>query len=129
MTARLIARALCVTALLVGAGCKKEGVFFQSMNPTAGKASGGEEVRIRGSGFRTLGGLEIRIGSRVATNVGVADDETIVLTTPDCREAEQGRKLDVHILTNEGRSIMLREAFTYRRAESTGGNSDLQRRL
>jgi len=126
-------RTALMASLLVAAtgatGCKKEGVFFQSINPTAGRPSGGEEVRIRGHGFRALGGLDVRIGPKAAQNVGIADDETIVLTTPDAREADQGRPLDVYILTNEGRSIVLRGAFTYRRAAGGEGTNQLQRRL
>lgn len=117
-----------VAALSAGAGCKKEGVFFTSINPPSGKASGGDEVRIRGSGFHSLGTIDIRVGPKLATNVAVADDETIVLTTPECREADQGRALDIYLLTGDGRSYVLRSAFTCRRSEG-GANSDLQRRL
>lgn len=118
-----------VTAMLAGGGCKKEGVFFTSINPPSGKASGGDEVRIRGSGFHALGTLEIRVGPKPATNVAVADDETIVMTTPECREADHGRALDVYLLTGDGRSYVLRGAFTCRRPDASGANSDLQRRL
>ncbi len=127
---RSVGTALIASLVLsLAPGCKREGVFFQSMNPTSGRASGGEEVRIRGHGFRTLGGLDIRIGPKAAQNVGIADDETIVLTTPDAREADQGHPLDVYILTNEGRSIILRGAFTYRRNAEGGAANELQRRL
>jgi hypothetical protein len=126
-------RAVLMASLLVSAagatGCKKEGVFFQSINPASGRPSGGEEVRIRGHGFRALGGLEVRLGPKPAQNVGIADDETIVLTTPESRESDRGHPIDVYILTNEGRSIVLRGAFTYRRATEGGGANDLQRRL
>ncbi len=118
-----------LTSLLALSGCKKEGIVFTSMNPPSGKPSGGDEVRIRGSGFRALGTLDIRVGPRPATNVAVADDETIVLTTPECREADHGRALDVNLLTGDGRSFILRAAFTCRRPEASGANSDLQRRL
>lgn len=116
--------------MLALGGCNKEGVFFQSMNPSSGRLSGGEEVRIRGSGFGALGNMEIRIGGRVATNIGIADNETIVLSTPEGRAEDAGRKLDVFILTSEGRSFVFREAFSYRQnpGEGTPG-SDLQRRL
>lgn len=126
-------RAVLMASLLVSAagatGCKKEGVFFQSINPASGRPSGGEEVRIRGHGFRALGGLEVRLGPKAAQNVGIQDDETIVLTTPESRESDRGHPIDVYILTNEGRSIVLRGAFTYRRATEGGGANDLQRRL
>lgn len=121
--------ALSMLSALGSAGCKKEGVFFRDMLPRSGKPSGGEEVRILGSGFRALGGLEIRIGPKVATEVGIADDETIVFRTPESREADQGHPLDVYILTNEGRSYVLRGAFQYRRGQTDTPGSELQRRL
>lgn len=131
LPSRRAALALLIAGAFTSAGCKKNGLFFQSVNPPAGRSSGGEEVRIRGSGFRSLGGLQIRVGPKEARNVGIADDETIVLTTPECREADQGHPLDIHILTHEGRSVILRGAFTYRTnpANSNTPNSDLQRRL
>lgn len=122
---------VAMATALMATGCNREGVFFQSMNPASGRITGGEEVRIRGSGFKGLSNLEIRIGGRPATNIGVADDQTIVLTTPDAREGDVGHAIDVYLLTNEGRSYVLRGAFTYRRGanDTTSPNSDLQRRL
>lgn len=121
--------ALVVAASVSGLACKKEGIFFRDLAPKTGRPSGGEEVHLLGSGFRALGPLEVRVGPKPATNVGVADDETIVLTTPECREADQGHPLDIYILTNEGKSYVLRGAFTYRHGQSESPGSDLQRRL
>lgn len=126
-----------IASFLVGAlglsgaaGCKKDGVHFLSVNPATGRPTGGEEVRVRGSGFRNLGSLEVRLGGRTAQNVGVVDDETLQFTTPECREADHGQKIDLFILTNEGRSYRIREAFTCRRPEQPGTpNNELQRRL
>ncbi len=127
LVAPLVVGALCLGS---AAGCKQEGVHFLSVNPATGRPSGGEEVRVRGSGFRNLGSLEVRLGGRVAQNVGVVDDETLQFTTPECREADHGQKVDLFILTNEGRSYRIREAFTCRRPEQPGTpNNDLQRRL
>jgi len=128
---RLIAPFL-VGALCLGAsaGCKKEGVHFLSVNPASGRHSGGQEIRVRGSGFRNLGGLEVRLGGRVAQNVGIVDDETLQFTTPECRTEDHGNKIDLYVLTNEGRSYRIREAFTCLRPETGGApNNDLQRRL
>ncbi len=126
---RHAAVAFVIAASVSGAGCKKDGVFFRDLAPRSGRASGGEEVRILGSGFRALGGLEVRVGPKPATNVGIADDETIVLTTPEAREADQGHPLDIFILTNQGRSYVLRGAFTYRRGQADTPGGELQRRL
>ncbi len=121
--------AFVMVAATASTGCKKEGVFYRDMAPRSGRASGGEEVRLLGSGFRSLGALEVRVGPKPATNVGIADDETIVFTTPEAREADQGRPLDVYILTSQGRSYVLRGAFTYRRGQTDTPAGELQRRL
>lgn len=128
---RRLALVFALAALgTLGGACRKEGVTFMSVNPTSGRGSGNEEVRVRGHGFRSLGGMEVRIGGRVAKNVGIADDDTLVLSTPECPENLQGRPLDLTILTNDGRSWRIRDVFTFRRqADPTSGNNDLQRRL
>ncbi len=127
---RLALSLACILSATLGGACRKEGVTFSSVNPNTGRGSGSEEVRIRGHGFRALGGMEVRIGGRVARNVGIADDDTLVLTTPECPETLQGRALDMMVLTNDGRSWRIRDAFTFRRAaDPTSGNTDLQRRL
>jgi hypothetical protein len=132
MTLRGRALALVALAALAG-GCKSKSLNFESVNPPSGRMGGGEEVRIRGGGFEKLGNLEVRIGGRPATNVGVQGDDTIVLTTPEAREADANRALDISILTSDGRSILLRNAFTYRPGAAQRGaggpNEELRRRL
>jgi hypothetical protein len=121
-----------VVLLSVAAGCGSKGTAFESVNPGSGRLGGGEEVRIRGAGFEKLGNLEVRIGGRPATNVGIVGDDTIVLTTPEGRETDAAHPLDVSILTADGKSIILHHAFTYNAGASqrTGGpNDDLRRRL
>lgn len=126
-----IAVVLAVAAFATG--CKNKGLTFESVNPPSGRLGGGEEVRIRGSGFAKLGNLEVRIGGRPATNVGIESDNTIVLTTPEGRESDLNRALDISILTSEGRSVILRNAFTYHpgpsRQGASGPNEELRRRL
>ncbi len=135
MTVRSWVIAVAMLAFALASGCKPSGVHFQSVNPAQGRHGGGEEVRIRGSGFEALGGLEVRIGGRPAANVGILGDETIVLTTPEGQETATNRAQDITILTNTGRSYVLRGAFTYRPGAGGGGgpaggpNEDLRRRL
>ena len=119
---------------LGGAGCKPKNLTFASLNPASGRLGGGEEVRIRGTAMRTLMNPQVRIGGHEATNVGVADDETLVLTTPEGREADLNRNIDVSILTADGKSIVLRGAWQYRpgagqQSGPRGPNDDLRRRL
>lgn len=124
-------------ALAVGlgaAGCKPKKLTFDSLNPASGRIGGGEEVRIRGTAMRTLMNPQVRIGGHEATNVGVADDETLVLTTPEGREADLNRSIDVSILTADGKSIVLRGAWRYtpgagQQTGPRGPNDDLRRRL
>jgi hypothetical protein len=110
---------LAVTA----SGCNSNKLRFDSVNPAAGRMTGGEEVLIRGSGFDKLGNLEVRIGGRPATNVGVQGDDTIRLTTPEGRENDANHPLDIHLLTADGRSIVLRSAFQYRPGAAQQGGS------
>jgi hypothetical protein len=124
-----------VAALLVSAasGCKTHNLTFQVVNPASGRLSGGQEVRIVGTGFDKLGTIEVRIGGRPASNVGVMGDEAIVLTTPEGAEASASHPVDISILTSDGRSIVLQHAWTYQAgaaAPGSGGpNEDLRRRL
>ncbi len=124
-----------LAALVVSAasGCKKKNLTFQAVNPQSGRLSGGQEVRIVGTGFDRLGTIEVRIGGRPAANVGVMGDEAIVLTTPDGLESAANHPVDINILTADGRSIVLRQAWTYQpgaAAPGAGGpNEDLRRRL
>lgn len=116
------------------AACKPKNLSFASLNPASGRLGGGEEVRIRGTAMRTLMNPQVRIGGREATNVGVADDETLVLTTPEGREGDLNHDLDVSILTADGKSIILRNAFRYmpgagQQTGPRGPNDDLRRRL
>ena len=114
-------------------GCKPHNLFFESVNPASGRLSGGQEVRIRGGNFQQLGSLEVRIGGKPATNVGIVGDDTIVLTTPEGREIEAAHPVDINLLTSDGKSIVLRGAFSYTAgpaAPGAGGpNDDLRRRL
>lgn len=124
-----------VMAAAASAGCKSNKLTFESVNPPTGRLSGAEEVRIRGSGFSSLANtnIEVRIGGRPATNVGIQGDDTLVLTTPEGREADVGHPIDINLLTADGRSIVLRNAFQYRPGPATGGsggpNEELRRRL
>ena len=116
----------------VAAGCGSHALSFDSVNPAEGRMGGGEEVRIRGTGLDHLGNIDVRIGGRMATNVGVQGEDTIVLTTPEGRDEEANHPEDISILTSDGRSIVLRHAWTYRpgASQQTGGpNEDLRRRM
>ena len=132
MRARTTTLALAFT-LLAAAGCKNNKLTFESVNPPSGRMGGNEEVRIRGTGFGQLGNLQdVRFGGRAATNVGVQGDDTIVLTSPEGRDEDANRAIDITLLSSDGRSIVIKSAFTYRPAQAggpSGPNEDLRRRL
>ncbi|MBL8682540.1 MAG: IPT/TIG domain-containing protein [Myxococcales bacterium] len=127
-----IATAIALAAL-ASTGCKNQKLTFESVNPPSGRLGGNEEVRIRGTGFGQLGNLQdVRFGGRAATNVGVQGDDTIVLTSPEGREDDANRAIDITLLSSDGRSIVLKGAFTYRPGAAggpAGPNDDLRRRL
>jgi hypothetical protein len=132
MHARTTILALAFT-ILSAAGCKNNKLTFDSVNPPSGRMGGNEEVRIRGSGFSQLGNLQdVRFGGRPATNVGILGDDTIVLTSPEGRDEDANRPLDITLLTSDGRSIVIKSAWTYHPAQAggtSGPNEDLRRRL
>jgi hypothetical protein len=132
MRARTSVLALAFT-LLASAGCKNNKLTFESVNPPSGRMGGNEEVRIRGTGFGQLGNLQdVRFGGRAATNVGVQGDDTIVLTSPEGRDEDANRAIDITLLSSDGRSVVIKSAFTYRPAAAggpSGPNEDLRRRL
>jgi hypothetical protein len=56
-----------------------------------------------------------------------------VLTTPEGSESAANHPVDISILTSDGRSIVLRQAWTYQPGAAQPGaggpNEDLRRRL
>ena len=115
------------------ATCTYPTVGHQTTATAANRMGGNEEVRIRGTGFGQLGNLQdVRFGGRAATNVGVQGDDTIVLTSPEGRDEDANRAIDITLLSSDGRSVVIKSAFTYRPAAAggpSGPNEDLRRRL
>jgi hypothetical protein len=59
-------------------------------------------------------------------------DEAIVLTTPEGADGTANHPVDINVLTSDGQSIVLRNAFTYQPGANSGAggpNEDLRRRL
>lgn len=80
---------------------------IHSIAPTAGPATGGTEVTIRGTGFAA--GAVITIGGRAATDVGVRGSDTLTAKTPDSAVAGA---VDVAVTLN-GRTQVLAGGFRY----------------
>jgi hypothetical protein len=80
---------------------------IQSVSPTAGPATGGTELTIRGTGFAT--GTVVTIGGRAATDVTVRASDTITAKAPASPTAGP---TDV-VVTLAGRTQTLSGGFRY----------------
>lgn len=108
-------------AVLATTGCSptKPGpvvveLAIRSVSPTAGPATGGTEVTIRGTGFAA--GVAITIGGRAATDVSVRGSDTLTAKTPASSTAAA---VDV-VVAFSGRTDVLAGGFRY---EPTGPNT------
>ncbi len=78
------------------------------VDPKTGSMEGGEEVTLRGEGFRD--GVVVRFGGRAATDVRVKDGSTLVAKTPP---ADEPGPVDVEVLDPGGQKGSLPDGFTY----------------
>ncbi len=89
-------------------------LVIQSVSPTAGPATGGTEVTIRGAGFAA--GTVVTIGGRAATDVSVHSADTLTAKTPASPTAGPS---DI-VVTLSGRTQTLSGGFRY---DPTGPNT------
>jgi len=107
---RRILRVMCVVlSVAVVGGCEKE-FGADSVLPVSGILTGGEAVTIGGGGFRRDVGMTVYFGTMKADNVMVRSAEAIVVTTPP---SKREGKVDVRIVTDDGRELLLKQAFQY----------------
>ena len=105
-----ILRVMCVVlSVAVIWGCEKE-FGAESVLPVTGILTGGETVTINGGGFRRDVGMTVYFGTFKADNVMVRSAEAIVVTTPP---AKREGKVDIRIITDDGRELLLKQAFQY----------------
>jgi hypothetical protein len=90
-------------------GCEKE-FGADAVLPTSGILTGGETVTISGGGFRRDVGMTVYFGTMKADNVMVRSAEAIVVSTPP---AQKEGKVDVRIITDDGKELLLKQAFQY----------------
>jgi hypothetical protein len=90
-------------------GCEKE-FGAESVLPNTGILTGGETVTISGGGFRRDIGMTVYFGTLKADNVMVRSAEAIVVSTPP---AKNEGKVDIRIITDDGRELLLKQAFQY----------------
>jgi hypothetical protein len=102
-------RKLVVVALLgLVTGCES-GTKIKSVEPNFGNVAGNDDVVIVGTGFKH--GMQVHFGKREAKNVVTEGPTRILVKTPPGVEG----KIDVTITRDDGRTIVLRDGFTYRR--------------
>ncbi|MBW2733402.1 MAG: IPT/TIG domain-containing protein [Deltaproteobacteria bacterium] len=93
-------------------GCdQSEGI--KEIQPNFGNISGKDDVVLLGKGFKT--GLTVTFGKQQATHIVVESDTKIRLKTPAGPEGV----VDIYVTDASGKTIMLKGAFTYRRAGSS----------
>jgi hypothetical protein len=105
-----ILRVVCVVlTVAVAWGCEKE-FGADGVLPGTGIMTGGETVTISGGGFRRDVGMTVYFGTAKADNVMVRSAEAIVVSTPP---AKREGKVDIRIVTDDGRELLLKQAFQY----------------
>ena len=95
-------------ALLVLAGCSKD-TRISEIEPNTGTFSGGEEVQIHGANFPKAG-VQVKFGTKEATQVEVQSDNTIKVATP---AGDKNTTTDVSVIFDDGRAFVLKNGFRY----------------
>ncbi len=108
-------RKLVLALVLAGtfAGCES-GTRIKSVEPNFGNVAGNDDVVIVGAGFKA--GMVVQFGKREAKSVVLEQPTKIICKTPAGVEG----KVDVTITRDDGKTFVLRDAFTYRRDAPSG---------
>ena len=104
----VIIAAVSLFALLALSCAQEFGVT--DVSPSIGSLGGGESVAINGSGFVSGMGVSVYFGNRKAENVVVNSSNKITVSTPGSSEE---KKVDVRVTTDDGKSFVIRDGFTY----------------
>jgi hypothetical protein len=86
------------------------GFSVRRCSPAVGVLAGGEPIDILGSGFSAGMGITIYFGSTKADNVVVRDSGKLTVTSPS---NDEPGKVDVRVITDDGKEFVIREAFQY----------------
>jgi hypothetical protein len=101
--------ALVVICVLTG--CDSE-FKVRRLSPAVGVLAGGEPIDILGSGFSSGMGITIYFGAKKADNVVVRGSDKLTVSSPS---SDEPKKVDVRIITDDGKEFVLKEAFQYTR--------------
>ncbi len=99
MTAALLSGFLCL-------GCQ-EGVKITSVKPDTGTVAGGEDVVVRGKGFKA--GVQVKFCRAEAKNIEIVADNQIKLSSP----ANAKGMCDITLTFDDGRAYRVANAFRY----------------
>ena len=82
----------------------------RKLSPAVGVLGGGEPIDILGSGFTPDMGITIYFGATKAEGVVVRDAGKLTVTSPS---SDEPTKVDVRVITDDGKEFLLKEAFQY----------------
>lgn len=91
---------------LLGLGCQ-EGVKITSVEPHTGTIAGGEDVVIKGSGFKA--GVQVKFCKAEAQNVIILGSNEIKVSSP----ANDRGECDLVLTFDDGRAYKVEKAFKY----------------
>lgn len=107
-------RKLLVGLLLCGVASLAACESPMRVEPNFGNVAGNDDVIVHGQGFKA--GTVVFFGKREAKNVVIESPQRITVKTPAGVEG----KVDVTIQRDDGKSVVLRDGFTYRRDAPSG---------
>jgi hypothetical protein len=105
---RRLSVALGIVAVLglVSLGCNT-GVKVTQISPENGTVAGGEDILIKGQGFKA--GVQVKFGRAEAKNVVILGENTIKATSP----ANSKGPCDVTLTFDDGRAFKVANGFNY----------------
>ncbi len=107
---RTLLLSLSVFALFGLTSCSDE-LRVSEVEPSHGTAGGGEEITIKGNGFKPgKGGVSVRFGKHDAASIVVESDTKIRVTTPG---GDPGTTVSVLVVFDDGKAFELKNAFQY----------------
>jgi hypothetical protein len=99
-----------VAMTIVAYGCGSSEFGAESVSPNTGSLTGGDTVQVFGGGFRQDVGMSVYFGAVKAENVVVNSSELITVSTPP---AKVEGKVNLRIVTDDGKELLLKDAFAY----------------
>ena len=102
-------------SVLLFAACEKKDFQITDIEPHAGVVSGGEPVKIKGSGFAAGMGVTVYFGNIKAPAVVVDSQNLMSVTTPPGKSLGP---VDIRVIMDDGREYVLKRNFQYVKAKS-----------